>query len=319
MKHASILSLLLVLPLFTAPAAETRREMAVTFDDLPFVTHITGDAGAAGLKPRTARLLETLKRHNVPAIGFVNAGKLFNGDQQNRERTALLRMWLDGGFELGNHTYSHKDFHRVSWREFREDLVKGELVIDEMMRKRGMALRYFRHPLLHTGNSPEKRKQLDELLKKRAYTVAPVSIDNSEWIYARAYHNVLKNGDKKKLNTIVDSYIDYMERKINYYEAQSRALLGREIKQVLLLHANELNADHFGRLAGMIKKRGYTFISLDRVLGDPAYKSADTYTGRGGISWLHRWAISQGKKGAFFKGEPEAPEFIKKLAKTKYE
>lgn len=316
-----IFILLLFVPFFYCEnlTAGSSRQMAVTVDDLPFVTPFTGDNGPEGLKPRTARLLATFTRFNVPAVGFVNAGKLFDGPVKNQNRVTLLNMWLDAGLELGNHTYSHPDYHHISFPQFKENLIKGEQVLKQILTDKGRSLRYFRHPMLHTGNSKEKRKQLDELLAQRGYTTAPVTIDNSEWIFARAYHNALKTGDTKELKQISDSYIDYMDRKIRYFESQARALFGRDIRQVLLIHANELNADHVHRLLDLIQKRGYVFITLDNALQDPVYRSADSYIGRGGISWLHRWALTKGKKGAFFKGEPETPEFIKKSANIRYE
>lgn len=83
---------------------------------------------------------------------------------------------------------------------------------------------------------------------------------------------------------------------------------------MLLLHANALNADHFDALAQMIARRGYRFIPLDRALTDPAYDPEDRYTGPSGITWLHRWVLTQGKRGAFFAGEPAVPEAIIKDA-----
>ena len=63
-------------------------------------------------------------------------------------------------------------------------------------------------------------------------------------------------------------------------------------------------------LAGMLKQRGYSFVTLDRALQDPAYRKRDEYYGAGGISWLHRWALTEGKRGAFFAGEPVVPAWI---------
>jgi hypothetical protein len=50
-------------------------------------------------------------------------------------------------------------------------------------------------------------------------------------------------------------------------------------------------------------------------LQDPAYQSTDEYVGSGGITWLHRWALTQGKRGEFFKGEPEVPAWVEQAAK----
>ncbi|MBV8518049.1 MAG: hypothetical protein JO197_11675 [Acidobacteria bacterium] len=43
----------------------------------------------------------------------------------------------------------------------------------------------------------------------------------------------------------------------------------------------------------------------------PAYrKSVDGYTGAGGITWLHRWAITEGRDRAIFAGEPRVPHWV---------
>jgi peptidoglycan/xylan/chitin deacetylase (PgdA/CDA1 family) len=314
-----VLILLVLLIGFVQIDAEEGRQIAITVDDLPFVTMGGGTKDVEPIKQWTTKLLAKFKKYRAPAIGFVNAGKLFLDSKEVAQNTALLSMWLDAGFELGNHSFGHKDFHRVPWQEFRDDVVSGERVIMGLLKQRGQTLRFFRHPLLHTGNNMEKKNTLAAFLADRGYRVAPVTVDNSEWIYARAYHYAIEAGNKKQMKQIVDSYIPYMEQKLQYFENQSKLLLGYEIKQILLLHANELNADHFDKLAEMMEKRGYEFISIYDALKDKAYTSKDSYIGNAGISWIHRWALSQGEKGSFFKGEPEAPEFIKKLAGINYE
>ena len=61
-------------------------------------------------------------------------------------------------------------------------------------------------------------------------------------------------------------------------------------------------------------RRGYAFVRLEQALEDPAYASADTYTGPAGITWLHRWAMTQGKRGAIFAGEPTVPDWVQTLS-----
>lgn len=314
-RFAAVVLLIALIPVFCH--SERQMQVAVTIDDLPFVSVATRDT--AGQKIKTARFVKTLKTHNIPAVGFVNAGKLFPGGQRSQGKIDMLQMWLDAGFELGNHTYAHKDLHKVSWEAFKEDILKGEIIVKELAQKSGTPFRYFRHPFLHTGRSIEIKKTCETYLKNRGYIIAPVTHDNSEWMFARAYDNAILKDDNRLKERIVTVYISYMESKFDYFERQSVQLFGYPIKQVLLLHSNSLNADHLGKLIVMMKKRGYRFISLDEALTDKAYRTADTYTGAGGITWLHRWAITMGKKGAFFKGEPEAPDFIKKTASTRYE
>ena len=64
----------------------------------------------------------------------------------------------------------------------------------------------------------------------------------------------------------------------------------------------------------MIQSRGYRFVRLEEALQDEAYRSPDSYAGTGGITWLHRWALTQGKRGSFFAGEPEVPDWVQKAS-----
>ena len=184
-------------------------------------------------------------------------------------------MWLDAGLELGNHTFSHPDINRVPLDTFKQDVIRGEEVTSELLKAKGRSMRYFRHPFLHAGNNIETKREFEKFLAERGYTIAPVTIDNSEWIFARAYENALMRGDKQMAKRVAEAYIPYMDQKFAYFEQQSMALFGYEMKQVLLIHANALNADYFDKLAQMIEKRGYKFISLDEALTDKAYTSPD--------------------------------------------
>jgi len=293
------------------PVPSEQRTVAVTIDDLP-LNSLRNDI--ATQEEITRKLLRSVKSHNVPAIGFVNESKLLTNGKRDERRVALLQMWLDAGLDLGNHTFSHPDLHRIPLATFKEDVIRGEEVTSGLLKAQGRALRYFRHPFLHSGNSLEIKQEFEKFLAERGYRIAPVTIDNSEWIFARAYENALTRGDKQMAKRVAEAYIPYMDQKFAYFEQQSMALFGYEMKQTLLIHANALNADHFDKLARMIEKRGYKFISLDEALTDKAYTSADTYAGPAGITWIHRWAMTAGKSSDFFRGEPSTPAFVLKEA-----
>lgn len=62
-------------------------------------------------------------------------------------------------------------------------------------------------------------------------------------------------------------------------------------------------------LLTMMRRRGYSFVSLDRALEDPAYGMAESYVGKGGFSWVHRWSRTKGMEP---KGEPDEPEWIQR-------
>jgi peptidoglycan/xylan/chitin deacetylase (PgdA/CDA1 family) len=288
-----------------------QREIAVTFDDLPAAS-TRRDIGT--WKEINTNLLKTISSNRIPVIGFVNENKLLVDGQRDENRVELLRMWIKAGLELGNHTFSHRSLNNTPLEEFERDVIRGERTIQSLLAENGKKIRYFRHPFLQTGRSLEVKHQFESFLSARGYMIAPVTIDNSDWIFARAYDNARDTGDYQAMKNVGDAYVPYMERKIDYFEHQSVALFGREIKQVLLIHANSVNADHFGEMVRMLRRRGYRYITLDEALTDSAYGSADTFTGAGGISWIHRWAITRGVPKDFFRGEPATPDFVMKLA-----
>lgn len=292
-----------------AAATPHGRRVAVTIDDLP-ANMFRGDL--TDWQDMTTTLLAGLVRHSVPAIGFVNEQKLYvdGAAEPAPAYVELLRDWLDAGMELGNHTYSHPDLHRTPVAEYERDILRGETITRPLLAEHGAVPRYFRHPFLHTGNDLETRDAVHDFLAEHGYRVAPVTIDNLEYIAARAYDHALVRSDQELAKRIASSYVQYMREVFAYYERQSKALLGYEIPQSLLLHANRLNAAVIDELLGMMRARGYEFVTLDEALEDPAYQSKDEFAGRAGITWLHRWAITAGKRGGFFGSEPDLPGFV---------
>jgi peptidoglycan/xylan/chitin deacetylase (PgdA/CDA1 family) len=285
------------------------RMVAVTFDDLPAIAQ--RDRSVATYERITDGLLRSITEHRVPAIGFVNEEKLLTDGRVDPRRVATLRRWVQAGLELGNHTWSHPDFHTTAVDAYIADVARGDSVTRLLMQAAGRRPRFFRHPFLRTGRSLEDRRRLETFLAERGYRVAPVTIDNNEYIFAAAYDLAPDEATRAR---VADEYVRYMEAVTAYYEQQSVALFGREIPQVLLLHANNINADHFGRVAEMYRRRGYALVPLEQALRDPAYASEDTYTGPAGITWIHRWALTQGKRGAFFAGEPTLPDWVQALS-----
>jgi len=281
-----------------AAAAHAERRIALTFDDLPAPPSGIVSNDVAAVRENTRKLLVALKECGAPAVGFVNEGRLWvNGETPKdvASRTAVLRMWLEAGLELGNHTYSHWSLNTTPLEEFEADVVRGEPVTRRLLAEKGLKLRYFRHPFLQVGLSLDKRQAFEAFLRERGYTIAPVTIDNDDYIYAAVYADALRRGETALAARIGTDYLRYMEEVFSFAEEVSRKLTGREIAQILLLHANSLNGDCFGRLAAALKGRGYRFVTLDEALGDEAYALKDTYVASWGTSWLHHWELGAGR------------------------
>ena len=291
------------------PPKTSGRRVALTFDDIPGVAFPRG-ARCSGAKARqwNGKLITALKKQKVPALALVVDGNLCESERKHLSK--IYGDWLAAGFELGNHTFSHRDFNRQPLEWFQEDIIRGEATIAPLLAAKGTRVRYFRHPMLRSGTELAKKRALEDFLHARGYTIAPVTIDNEEYIYAHAYVNALERGDQELQSRVVKDYIRHMEEMFAFNEKLSMETLGYEVPQILLLHMNALNADHIDKLLAMVRRRGYRFVTTAEALTDPAYAVRDTYIGPRGLSWLQRWAITKGAKP---RPEPAASPWIAKL------
>jgi peptidoglycan/xylan/chitin deacetylase (PgdA/CDA1 family) len=291
------------------PAAE--RTVAVTFDDLPATPAGVVTDDVASLEELTRKLLTAVRKYSIPAVGFVNEGKLFvqgAGPRDVDGRIGLLRMWLDAELELGNHTYSHRDLNTMPLEQFEADVLQGEVVTRRLLKEKGQTLRYFRHPFLRVGSDLQKRRAFEAFLSSHGYTVAPVTVDSDEFVYAAAYARALRGGNAAAATKIADDYLRYMDEVFSFFEAVSQRVTGREITQILLLHVNTLNADRFDALAGALRRRGYRFVSVAQALEDPVYRLPDEFVGAPGNSWFNHWELTAGRPPV---PTPRPPEWIR--------
>ena len=281
----------------------------MTFDDLPGPADSVASDDAATLKEMNRKLLGLLEANKIPAIGFVNEGRLYKHGEMDA-RVAVLRMWLDAGFELGNHTFSHIDLQAEPLGACEDDVIRGDTVTAMLLDDAEKKPRYFRHPFLHVGANLAIRRAFERFLARHGYRVAPVTLNNEGYMFGAVYAGALARGDRETAERVAQAYLSYVEQTFEYFEKLSVQVLGYEIRQVLLLHDDALNADYMDALVQMMKRRGYTFISLDQALRDKAYRLPDTYSGEWGVSWIHHWAFTQGKKTPT---GPEVQDFVRKL------
>lgn len=287
-----------LIALINLPAQE--RQIAVTIDDLP----LNGPQfEAPRLRSMTDKFLAGIKKYQIPAVGFVNESLLYRQGEVDA-RIAILKSWSDAGVELGNHTFSHLGFHGASVADYEDDFVRGDAATKMLIKRKGGKLRYFRHPFLQMGATLETEKSFENFIGQRGYKIAPVTIDTLDWMFLTAYSKARSEGNKVMMKQVSSDYLKYVNVKFDYCEKLSGELLRRQIKHVLLMHANELNADNFDALIAVIKAKGYRFIPLEQALQDPVYQFPDKYIATS--DWLSLWAFSKGIKI----DSPPAPEYI---------
>jgi peptidoglycan/xylan/chitin deacetylase (PgdA/CDA1 family) len=283
---------------------QPERQVAITIDDLP--AGAANLMSAATISEMTSKLLGTLRDQKIPVVGFVNEKKLYKFGEVD-ERIKALRMWLDYGFELGNHTFSHMSLNQAGLKAWEDDVIQGESVTRLLLAEHSLKLRYFRHPYLDTGRDLQTRREAEAFLVTRGYRIAPVTLDAWDWMYAVVYDDAKKRGDTALQQELAHSYLSYSDEMFAYTEQLSKQTIGYEPKQILLLHANQLEADHIGELLEVMRKRGYRFITLEDALSDQAYGLPDTFVGEEGTGWIDHWAITLGKPP---QGSPVFPQWV---------
>ena len=310
--HSFILMLVLsaIFPGISVAQQVPKRYVAITFDDLPVVCQCENDSERMAM---TEKLIATLKKYEMPILGVVNEQKLESNGIVEPARVALLQKWLDAGFELGNHGYSHKNINEISFEDYKNEILKGERVTRPLAEKAGLPYRFYRHPYLSAGDNLHIRKELDTFLKSHNYMIAPNTITYQDYTFSGAYDAALRKGDTQLAQRIREAYLPYTLSRWEAAEKQSSALFGREIKQILMVHANRINADAFDEVAKAMKDRGYVFISIDEAMKDPAYARPDSFDGKVGVTWLSRWSAEEGKTSSY--GGTPVPDFVLEASK----
>ena len=199
--------------LLTAIAAPARAEqVALTFDDLPALSLTPS---LSYWQATTAKLLAGLSRHHLPATGFVTESKLEGDDYQ--QRVELLGAWLAAGMGLGNHGYSHESLTTTPVDAYIEDVGRGEAATRALMARKGRREEWFRYPYLETGRTLESRQTFEAWLRAHDYRVAPVTMENSDWMFALVYDDAVLRKDSPEMARVQQSYLDYTAKVLPWY------------------------------------------------------------------------------------------------------
>lgn len=292
MRRWALAMLGAVMAVALAPAAvEAQDQVALTFDDLPSLTLLKSQAY---VDYNNTMILRGLKHHHMPAIGFVNEGKLDDADRARQ--IADLKMWLDAGQDLGNHTYDHVSPNDIPAKAYIADIARGERVTRPMMAKYHKTETWFRYPYLETGKTLQEKTAIQDWLKTHGYRIAPVTMENSDWLFAEPYDDAIARHQDARARKIRAQYLAYTDLTVGWYISAGHALVNRPMAFVMLMHVTRLNADSFDDIATILKKHRLKTITLDAAMKDPIYQTADTYVGADGNEWLERWSTTLNKE-----------------------
>lgn len=252
----------LALLVFVAPALAAP-EVAFTFDDLPVHAALPPGGSRVAIARRIIAALKAAKM--PPAYGFVNAV----GTANEPTSAPVLDMWRAAGNLLGNHTWSHPGLTKLTVAEYEDEIVRNEPVLTEL----GGDWHWFRYPYLDEGDTPQKRAEIRSFLAGRGYRIATVTMGFGDWLYSDVYARCVAKNDKSAIARIERDYLTAAANYITYSRAQSKALYGRDIPYVLLLHIGAFEAKTLPQLIALYRKHGFKFITLPQAEADPSYQA----------------------------------------------
>jgi (4-O-methyl)-D-glucuronate---lignin esterase len=266
-----------------APAARAR--VALTFDDLP--VHGAVPPGRARLDV-LRDIVTALRDAKAPAVyGFVNAQPVADAP----ENAAILRLWRDAGFPLGNHAFSHMDLHQHTAAEFEADVLANEPTLRGLMGDGDW--HWFRFPYLHEGETLDKHRAVAARLRTHGYRVAEVTLSFDDWAYHDPYARCLARDDQQAIAWLKESYLARAAESLTRGQETARLLYGHDIPHVMLLHVGGLNAVLLPRLLALLRERGFELVTLEEAEGDPAYAADPGIAMPSGATWLDRVATAR--------------------------
>ena len=240
----------LVVLLFFVPItsdALANREVAITIDDLPFV----GSAKNFHLD----LILTSIKTNEVPATGFVIAGQV---EPKNWE---MLQKFRAAGLGLGNHTFSHVNLNKTNSDAYIQEIAEADRILKPVLTKP----KYFRYPYMAMSDGPKKSKVL-EFLASKHYKIAPITIDSRDFTFNQLLMAVPENERRGFLNVLKPCYLNFIWQQTLKAQEQNRLAHKPNQAQILLIHANLLNAYSLDDIINLYKQNGYNFVSLKDAL-----------------------------------------------------
>lgn len=240
-------------------------QIAVTVDDLPGGgPEVLGYTHVQMVK----EIIAVLQAHKVPhPAGFI-VGEMLDTDPA---RSEALDAWVQAGFLVGNHTFSHDRITELGLQGFMADILKNRAVVDPLEKRLGQRQSYFRFPYLEEGATHQEREALWNLLQKQHYTLVRASVTFSDTDWADAYLRCTAQHDTESLDALDRSYVANAIGHLHWSVAASNAVFGHPIPLVLLLHVNMPTAKNLDELLHAYEAAGVQFVPLEDALREPAY------------------------------------------------
>jgi hypothetical protein len=213
------------------------------------------------------KLVNALKENAIPpTVNFVA------GDSVDQP---LQEEWLRSSNLIGSLNYAGRSVKKRTAQEFISDWGKNEEALAPLWRKFERKQKYVRFPGLKLGMDEQRPREIRAFLKQSGYIEVPATIDSRDDYFSQPYCAALARGDKICANFIAATFKSLLLDRTIKARLAAVKIAGRDVKQILMIQANQLTCDLLDELLHWYKAMGVRFISLEEALRDPFYASEE--------------------------------------------
>jgi peptidoglycan/xylan/chitin deacetylase (PgdA/CDA1 family) len=271
----TLLSLLFIVNICTA------QKVAITFDDVP----LNGDLPPGVTRVQVAReTIALLQAQHLPlAYGFINAKKL----EGNPDAAEALKLWA-ASEPFGSHTYAHINLTDNLPEAFEREIDQNEPAL-ELLAHKDSNWHWFRYPFLHEGDTVEKRRVVRTYLQSHGYRIAQVTLDWEDYLWNSAYARCVAKNDTQSIAWLRASYLETEDAYLDLGKQLATLVYGHGTNHVLLLHLGAFSSTILPDALKLMRKKGFTFVTLEEAQSDPAYEGDPDIGSKYGGTLLEQW------------------------------
>jgi len=188
---------------------------------------------------KTDKIVAILAKHHIQATFFMVGEKAM-------QRPNLIALVKQSGNLIGNHSWDHHNFHKLSLSQQQEEITKSELILEHPL--------WFRYPY---GNAT---CQSNQWLHQKGYSIAGWHVDSCDWAFEKT--GVVSDKEAAICGVQLHHRHNFVEHIVSMVKKRNGG--------IVLMHDSRSNTVlHLDLLIKRLKQEGFVF----GTLADGAFKA----------------------------------------------
>lgn len=239
--------------------------IAFSFDDAPRMYSPGGGGGSDGCMDAVRVALQGAGVRSC--VAFVIGSRAVGHED-------ALRRWLEAGYELGNHSWSHRYASAIDTADFLADVARCDAFLRGFGGFAGAPRRFLRFPALDAGRDANARATLAKGVRELGYTIVPGSLD----VFDHLFESRMDGPDQAAVSA---RWLAVASASLEFEEARLRKAHKRSVPHLHYGHFGTLSERHLPWLLEHWLSAGAVPCDLGEALQDPFHAS---YLGSSGMS-----------------------------------